>query len=414
MEDFQKHKISIRFLLYGYGRLDRKTYNVYAALILDRKCTQLSMKIVAKAEDWDHENERFLQHKQYCIYANNKLLEEKNNILTAYYDLKKKIAKPSLRAVVDRYRGKAEEYSELTLIRYWDIYVEEIKQLPGQYSTAAIDHYRKVKNHLILFLKKKGLVDIRLSELNRNFIVGFEHHLLTTPNLQNGHQPMNENTAGTYLKKLKAVVNNAIKKEILARNPFAGFQVKKSKKTNRVYLTRDEIRSIEEYDFSKEPRLDKARDFFLFSVYSGLRHSDAFNLKEENIKTDREGVKWICIQQIKTNDPLEVPMLTVARNIYEKYKEHRKETGFVFPRFYNHHINRDIKIIARKVGITKRLSHHCARHTFATTVMLERGVELKTTSKFMGHNSVKSTEVYGKISNVRLVETASELNSKLR
>lgn len=410
MVEFQKHSISIRFLLYGYGREDRKTYPVYAAIILNRKCTQLTMKMFAKEDDWDFENGKYLQHKEFCVYANNKLSEEKNKILTAYFDVKKDISKPDLKAVVNLYRGAKAQSPATELMNYYDAYVEEMKQLPDQYSFGAINHYRKTRTHLILFLTKKGWLNIKLSELDSNFIMDFEHHLLTTPNLQNGYKPMNENTSGTYLKKIKCVVNNAIKRRILLSNPFLGFQMKKSKKTNRTYLNIEEIEAIRNCDFRNDERLDKARDFFLFSVYSGLRHSDAYNLKEENIRIDKAGVKWINLVQIKTSDPLEVPMLKETVFIYNKYEQYRRESGYVLPRFINQSINRDLKIIAKLAGITKRISHHVARHTFATTILLERGTELKTTSKFLGHTSVKSTEVYGKISNVRLVDATNQLD----
>ncbi len=413
-DDYRKHPLTIRFLLYGFGREDREKYPVYASLILKRKCTQLSLRMFAKPDDWDFDNGRYLQNKQYCIYANNQLLDERNKLLKAYYDAKERIPDPDLKAVVDLYRGKIYESPQMGFLEWYDTFSAEIKLLPDQYSYGALEHYRKTRIHLEMYMKKKGYLKLKLSQLKREFIVGFEHHLRTTPNIQHGGEPMNANTAATYLKKVKAVVNAAIRRELIPYNPFIGYLVKKSKTTNRVYLTRDELDAMEALDLTKRQRLDEARDFFLFSVYTGLRHSDALSLKAENVRTEKSGVSWITITQIKTREGLEVPMLEPAYKIYCKYEEQRKQTGYVLPRFENHHINRDVKILCKMAGITKHVSHHVARHTFATTILLEKGVELKVTSKLLGHSSIKTSEVYAKVSTIRLVDTVQQVNKLLR
>ena len=225
---------------------------------------------------------------------------------------------------------------------------------------------------------------------------------------------MNGNTATTYLRKLKAVVNNGLKKEILEKNPFAGYKMRSFRTTSRVYLTNEELDVIKKHDFGGNLSLQKARDFFIFSAYTGLRHSDTYNLRAENIRTDNDGVKWISINQKKTREPLDVPMLDQAVRIYDKYASLRKETGFVLPRLCNQKINLYLKIIAGLAGITKKVSHHVARHTFATTITLQRGVDIKTVSKLMGQTSLASTEIYARVSPQNLMNTANELNRKLK
>lgn len=412
METFETTALSINFYLYGYGKEDRKTYPVYARLILHRKSSDISLKMSCKPDDWDFESGQYMQRKEYCIYANNKLMEERNKLLKAYFDLKKHCAKPSLKSVMQLFRGKIAERADMTLLSYYDLYVNEIRELPQQYGEGVIEHYIKTRRHLQNYLISKGWEHLTLIELSRNFIVGFEHYLLSTPNPQRG-VPMNGNTATTYLRKLKAVVNNALKKEILTRNPFANYTMRNFRKTTRVYLTNEELDAIKKNEFGGNLSLQKARDFFLFSVYTGLRHSDTFNLKANNIRIDRDGVKWLSISQKKTKEPLEVPMLDQAVQLYDKYEEYRKETGYVLPRLCNQKINLYLKIIAELSGIDKVVSHHVARHTFATTITLQRGVEIKTVSKLMGQTSIASTEVYARVSPAKLLDTAKELNKLL-
>jgi site-specific recombinase XerD len=106
-------------------------------------------------------------------------------------------------------------------------------------------------------------------------------------------------------------------------------------------------------------------------------------------------------------------MLKQAETIYEKYEAQRKRTGYVLPRYSNPKLNKILKEIAKAAGIKKVLTHHVARHTFATTITLGQGLEIKTVSKMLGHSSIKSTEVYAKVSTARLIDANKELNRKL-
>ena len=152
------------------------------------------------------------------------------------------------------------------------------------------------------------------------------------------------------------------------------------------------------------------RDFFLFSVYSGLRFSDALALNSENIKHGKKGRLWILGNQKKTGEPIEIPMLKQAKVIYDKYETHRLATGFVLPRLHNQKVNTYLREIMKLAGIKKDVHHHCARHTFATTVLLENGVDIKTVSRWLGHFSVKSTEVYAKVTKDLLENVATKID----
>ena len=91
-------------------------------------------------------------------------------------------------------------------------------------------------------------------------------------------------------------------------------------------------------------------------------------------------------------------------------KHQRDETGFLLPKISNQKINSYLKEIARLTGISKNITHHSARHTFATTVMLERGIDIKTVSSLLGHSSLKSTEVYAKVTRKHLSNVIDKLN----
>ncbi|MBK7816313.1 MAG: integrase catalytic domain-containing protein [Sphingobacteriaceae bacterium] len=167
----------------------------------------------------------------------------------------------------------------------------------------------------------------------------------------------------------------AIDENIISRNPYSRFKLKYTAST-RTFLTAPELQKIESSDLGGNISLDRVRDKFLFSVYTGLRFKDADNLKEENIEFDGKKY-WVVIVQNKTKEYLRVPLLNKAKEVYDKYEDEREITGYVLQRMSNQKINSFLKVIAKHAGITKPLTHHVARHTAATTIFLSNGVPWK-------------------------------------
>jgi integrase len=257
-------------------------------------------------------------------------------------------------------------------------------------------------------LKQQGWQKIKVNELSRKFIERFEHYLLTTPNQQTG-RAMNNNTCTTYLRKLKAAVNAAIRKEIINANPFNGFKLRNFRHANKVMLTQEELDIMKSCDLGGNRSLERVRDVFLFSCETGLRHSDIYQLSEEMIQKDREGVYWLSLIQHKTEDAVEIPLTDYAIMLLQKYKDFRNQNkGRVFPVLTNQKVNSALKCICQLAGL-KPLTFHSSRHTFAT-LALEKGVDIKSVSSLLGHTSIKSTEIYAKLTRKRKVDVLKSLN----
>jgi integrase len=203
--------------------------------------------------------------------------------------------------------------------------------------------------------------------------------------------------------------NDAIKKELLDKDPFAGYKLKKTKSTQIVYLLHSEIEAIINLDYSEHECLDRVRDLFLFSVYCGLRYSDVVSLRPGNLTKDATGRTWLYIEQHKTKELLEVPLVESAIKIIDKYKSTCKETGYLLPGMSNQKLNVYLKGIAIAAGISKRVTMHTARHSFASLCL--ETLDLKTVSKLLGHASIKSTEIYAKITKQKLSAAISMLNA---
>ena len=161
--------------------------------------------------------------------------------------------------------------------------------------------------------------------------------------------------------------------------------------------------------------LGQVRDVFLFSCYTALAFIDAFQLTYSNISKGVDGNQWIFSSRQKTDTPTRIPLLPKALEIFEKYRSHPKciNTGKVLPVLSNQKMNSYLKEIADVCGISKTLTFHIARHTFATTITLNNDVPIESVSKMLGHKSIKITQHYAKIMDKKVSEDMRLLSQKL-
>ncbi|MGB3948570.1 MAG: site-specific integrase [Bacteroidia bacterium] len=401
---------SVKFFLYNYSREKKPEYQVYCRIGMDRAKTEFSLYISAKPEDWDHENGRFLPNTKQLAHLNFKLSEMEGKIEEHYQELKYSGMIISAKMIRNKMIGKGPTISATTVLKFVDQFITEISHKTEEYTPPTVQHYKATRDHLIRFFKSVGINDMPLKSLNRNMLDRFETYLLSTPNDQLG-RPMKRNTANRYLIKLKVMMNNALRKELIPKNPFVGFKIKYVI-TKKVHLTSDEIKLIMNHSLGENLALMRVRDIFMFSVYTGLRFSDALNLKSQSITLHEDGNYWITLDQSKTDNPLHIPLLVDAEKIYLKYLNRPELKGYVLPRLSNQKVNLNLKLISELVGIQKKLTHHVARHTFATTIMLEQGIDIKAVSTLLGHTNMKTTEIYAQVTRKQLSDVAARLNKK--
>jgi len=232
---------------------------------------------------------------------------------------------------------------------------------------------------------------ILFDDLSFKFVNDFERFLL--------NKNININSAGKYLKTLKAVINLAINYGYLDLNryPFRNFKIK-SQPANRTYLEPAEIEKIEKLKFDNSNQSTQiVRDMYLFAIYSGLRFSDIIRLQPENTQTI-DGKQFIILQMEKTKETLRLPIYLLfdgkPLELLSKYAD--TENRFYFDIFTNQFVNRELKVIARLAGITKTVTFHTARHTTAT-YLIYKGVPLAVVQKILGHGKISTTQVYAKV-----------------
>ncbi len=397
---------SIRFFLNYRAQKNETKVPICLRINVNRKKAELFLNQYIDPKFWDDNKERVIVQKKSDGFINHSLNEIDNKITEIVWELEEAKEVVTAKIVMQRLTGKSKHNNNSVLL-FIDRFIEEAKA-KGELTRVVIMQYKTMRIHLSNYIKSTGRDDIMLSQLKRSDLDGFEHFLLTYihPTLK---RSMKRNTSNKYMVRLKTVTNNAIRKQIISSNPFDGIKIKNIK-VEKTYLTKEELELLKNHDLAGNESLIRVRDFFLFSVYTGLRFSDAIALKDGNIKQTKKGRLWLLSTQKKTNDPIEIPMFEQAKEIYDKYETHRLATGFILPRISNQKVNTYLREIIRLVGINKHVHHHVARHTFATTVLLENGIDIKTVSRLLGHYSVKSTEVYAKITKDLLESVAGRID----
>ena len=299
----------------------------------------------------------------------------------------------SLDKVKAAYQHEDVEYN--TIGQLFDKYISNVKAKTG--TTLSETSYHKYelcrKRFMEMLEAKYHCKDMLLRELNPTVIEDYYIYLTTSV----GHC---NNTAVKTMKTMRTVILHGIKMGVLHNDPYLGVQFHMDD-VDRGYLTEEEIKAIMEKPFHLK-RLELTRDLFIFSCFTGLAYIDVKALKPENI-VNLNGVEWISSRRIKTGTKISVVLFEGAKLIIEKYKNHPRKKGHVFPIYSNQKTNDYLKEIATACGIDKDITFHMARHTFAT-LTLSKGVPIESVSRMLGHKNIKTTQIYAKITNKKIEE----------
>lgn len=285
---------------------------------------------------------------------------------------------------------------------------EKIKQLVDtEFSPGTIERYETALSHTVSFLRWKFKKDdIDIQELNYEFVSELEFWLKSI-------RKCSHNTSIKYISNIKKIVNLCLKNGWLQRDPFLGYKMSKREVVREV-LSQDEINRIAAKAFPTN-RLGIIRDIFLFSCYTGLAYADVKKLRRHEIVTGVDGEKWISTQRKKTDTSSNIPLLKPALAILQKYEREPLciSKGVLLPMPSNQKMNAYLKEIADLCGITKKMTFHTARHTFATTITLTNGVPIETVGKMLGHRNLKTTQHYAKILDKKVSDDMMMLRNKL-
>lgn len=208
-----------------------------------------------------------------------------------------------------------------------------------------------------------------------------------------------------YHKRLKSYINPAVRIGLLQQSPYVQFIAKHGKHKERQALTEEEVQRICRLKIADRSTA-MVRDEFIFMCYTGLSFAD-FNLFSFFSNAEQhDGLWYINGERLKTGGKFFTPILPVA---YDMLKAH----NFKFREYTNQAFNRILKGIAIAAEITKPLTAHIARHTFATTIVLANDIPLETLMKMMGHSRIQVTQIYAKVLNSNVIRAGMKLTQQL-
>jgi len=381
---------------------------IYARITVNGKRIEISVKRSIEENNWNATKGMAKGSREETVKLNKYLDQFKAGIIDNYQQLL--LQKKFITAELLKEKVTGGDQAEFTLCKLMEYHNSDQGQLlePG-----TMKNYYTTQKYIKEFIKERFKTsDKYLSELSYKFITDFEYYLRNrTP--EKGQKALNNNGLMKHIERFCKMINLAVRLEWIDRNPFHAYQLKFDK-VEREYLTKDELARIEAKKFNIV-RLQVVQDLFVFSCYTGLAYIDVFNLTPANLIEKSKNNIWIMTNRQKTNEPVKVPLLPKALAIVEKYKGHPQALAErkVLPTLSNQKLNSYLKEIADTCDITKPLTFHIARHTFATTVTLTNGVPIETVSKLLGHSKLTTTQIYAKVVESKLSDDMAQLSKRL-
>lgn len=254
--------------------------------------------------------------------------------------------------------------------------------------------------HLTDFLDGK---DIPLEKVDDRFLESFKQYLFICKTRKSNRDiKLSQNSILSYFNKVKAAMREAFNNRMVKENPALRVKGVKSGETHREFLTFEELQQLANTPF-EFPELKRA---FLFSALTGLRWSDIKNLCWENVQYSESDGWRLKFTQKKTKGTETLPIPNQAVKLLGTRMEPKQE---VIPGLkYSAWNNIKLREWVINAGITKKITFHCARHSFAT-LQLTMNTDIYTVSKLLGHRHLKTTEVYAKVIDKKKIEAASKI-----
>jgi site-specific recombinase XerD len=382
---------------------------IYMRIVVNKSRSEVALKRQVAAGDWS-DAKGLARPKNDELRKLNTHLEQLRGMMAGHYQdlqLQKKVI--TAEVLKNLFAGvKDSEHTLHTIVEYHNTTMKEVLA-PG-----TMKNYYTTAGYLKEFVQQSyRRSDIYLSELDYSFISKLEHFL--RKRVPADHQKKLENNGlMKHLERFRKIIRLAVKMAWIDKDPFSMFQLKFDK-TERGFLTITELNKIENKKLTIE-RIAYVRDLFVLSCYTGLAYIDVMELTPDNLVHGIDHNQWIKTTREKTRIPVNVPLLPQAAKIIERYKTHPKAVaaGTLLPHISNQKLNSYLKEVADLCDITKTLTYHVARHTFATAVTLSNGVPIETVSKMLGHTTIRTTQIYAKVVERKVSDDMNVLREKLQ
>lgn len=321
------------------------------------------------------------QHNKETLQLAEQIRQKRENHLN----------KPEIYTGYELEQKRIKERGEQNFVAYF-------KTLADKRKASNHDNWVSAYNYLETFTKG----NLKFADLNEKFCNEFKEYLLTTKSNKSSKTTLAQNSAVSYFNKLKATLKQAYKDGYLTTDLNAKIEPIKQAETRRNFLTIEELNSLVKTECNN-PLLKRAA---LFSALTGLRFSDIKNLVWGELEYIEGNGYFIQFKQQKTKG---VEMMPISEQAYSLLGERKEPTDKVFEGLtYSAYENKHLYQWIGAAGITKDITFHCFRHTFAT-LQLSKGTDIYTVSKMLGHRELKTTQIYAKIIDQTKREAADKI-----
>lgn len=267
-------------------------------------------------------------------------------------------------------------------------FIEYFKELTdARYeSTNNYGNWDSVYKYLMSFCPN----GIPIKKVDSIWLNEFKHYLKNVAR-KKSNEPLSQNSLHSYFNKVKAALNQAHRDEIIVKNPAANVKGFKEGEVQREFLSFEEVQKLANTECENN-NLKKA---FLFSCLTGLRWSDIIGLKWSDLQYSETKNYWfIRFRQQKTKGTETLPISEQAIQLLGEAAQ-VDESIFKGLKYSAWH-NLKLQQWMMNAGINRKITFHCARHTYAT-LHISNGTDLYTVSKLLGHRELKTTQIYAKV-----------------
>lgn len=397
-----QHILTATFFLRKSRKDKRNQVPIIIRLKLHNTVRDISTGLRIDPANWNSE--------KHLVRGRNDFTNNLNSILesikTKYFQIFASLSQTgdfTLDDIIDCFNGK-QASKDISLLKLVSEHNNSIKRrIDIDYTESTYEKYLAMEVRINQFVRnhlKKS--DVFIRKLDRKFISDFFLYLKEVH--KNQH-----NSATKTTKNLKRVLSYAVEQGYIDKNPFTGFQCG-YKETHKTILTLEELNRIAKKQFSI-PRLELVKNLFLFQCYTGLSYVDMAKLTWKNVIVAEGNIFWLEITRTKTAQSTQIPLFPVALEIIRKYDSgqiHQQDDPLL-PVYEIQKTNSYLKEIADICGITKKLSTHAGRRTFASTVMLNNGVRIEAVSRMLAHSSIRTTQLYAKVYDQYLIEQTQKI-----
>jgi integrase/recombinase XerC len=368
------------FLRTDYQKRDGD-YPIYVRVIIRKEKKDISLDLSCSKKDWN-ESAQLVKDNAKNSYQINTIIElTKKKASDIIFNYRKEDKILSMADFIAHFKDKT--YNSES---FYDFIENELeKTLKFQLAKGTVMGYGTQISKM-----KQFKPAINFGDINLEFIKAYKTYMIRLGN--------NKNTVNKTLSWFRAVLYKAKEAKKIDKNPFEDFTISKIV-GNREFLSLDEVKTLEKLMNSNELTVNKKNvlRYFLFCCYTGLRYSDIKTLCHKHITDGND--KMIIIEMHKTGEYVRIPLIPKAENLYTPGLKEQK----VFRVFTDQPTNRYLKSIMTAAKIYKRVSFHCARHTFATNA-LTLGIPIEVVSKILGHKDLNVTQIYAKVIDTKKIE----------